>query len=51
MNIIQENHWAITTKKGKGKLPLFCGNAEQVIPIYASTIVVTVILLFVLQNL
>ena len=37
-------------KKGKGKLPLFCGYAERVIPIYASTMVVTVILLFVLQN-
>ena len=24
----------ITTKKGNGKLPLFCGNREQVIPIY-----------------
>ena len=23
-------------KKGKGKLPLFCGNVEQVIPIYAN---------------
>ena len=34
MNIIQENNWAITTKKGKGKLPLFRGNVEQVIPIY-----------------
>ena len=22
-------------KKGKGKLPLFCGNGERVIPIYA----------------
>ena len=34
MNIIQENNWVITTKKGKGKLPLFCGNVEQVITIY-----------------
>ena len=37
-------------KMGKGKLPLFCGNAERVIPIYAYTMVVTSILLFVLQN-
>ena len=22
-------------KKGKGKLPIFCGNVERVIPIYA----------------
>ena len=34
INIIQENNWVITTKKGKGKLPLFCGNGEQVNPIY-----------------
>ena len=33
--IIQENNWAITTKKGKGKLPLFCGNGKWVVPIYA----------------
>ena len=33
--MIQENNWAITIKKGKGKLPLFCGNIERVIPIYA----------------
>ena len=26
INIISENNWVITTKKGKGKLPLFCGN-------------------------
>ena len=26
INIIQENDWEIITKKGKGKLPLFCGN-------------------------
>ena len=26
---MQENNWIITTKKGKGKLPLFCGNGEQ----------------------
>ena len=31
---MQEKNRVITTKKGKGKLPLFCGNGEQVIPIY-----------------
>ena len=31
---MQENNWVITTKKkGKGKLPIFCGNGERVIPI------------------
>ena len=35
INIIQEKNWAITTKKGKGKLPLFCGNIERLIPVYA----------------
>ena len=35
MNIIQENNWVITTKKGKGKWPLFFGNLEHAIPIYA----------------
>ena len=35
MDIIQEKNWVITAKKGKGKLPLFCGNIEQVITIYA----------------
>ena len=34
INIIQENNWVITTKKGKSKLPLFCGNGEPVITIY-----------------
>ena len=34
INIIQENNRVITTKKGKGKLPLFCGNGERLIPIY-----------------
>ena len=34
INIILENNWVITTKKGKGKLPLFCGNGERVIPIH-----------------
>ena len=37
INIIHENNWAITIKKGKGKLPLFCGNVERVIPIYGGT--------------
>ena len=31
---MQEDNWVISTKKGKGKLPLFCGNVERVIPIY-----------------
>ena len=26
IDIIQEKNRVITTKKGKGKLPLFCGN-------------------------
>ena len=34
MNTLQENNREITTKKGKGKLPLFCGSVEQVIPNY-----------------
>ena len=34
--MIQENNRIITTKKGKGKLPLFCGNIERVILIYGS---------------
>ena len=34
INIILENTWVITTKKGKGKLPIYCGNRERVIPIY-----------------
>ena len=34
VNIIQESNWVIITKNGKGKLPLFCGNREQVIKIY-----------------
>ena len=36
INTIQENNWVITTKKGKGKLLLFHGNGEQVIPFYGS---------------
>ena len=35
INIIQENNRVITTKKGKGKLPLFNGNIERVIVVYA----------------
>ena len=35
INIIQENNWVITTKKGKGKFQLFCGNVE---PIYDSEV-------------
>ena len=34
INIILDNNRLITTKKGKGKLPLFCGNGERVIAIY-----------------
>ena len=34
INIIQEKNWLISTKKGKGKLPLFSGNGERLIPIY-----------------
>ena len=37
INMIQNNSWVITKKKGKDKLLLFCGNGEQVIPIYAFT--------------
>ena len=33
INITQYNNRVITTKKGKCKLPWFCGNGEQVIPI------------------
>ena len=33
--IIQNNNWLITTKKGKGELPLFFGDGERFIPIYA----------------
>ena len=36
INIIQKNNWLITTKKGKGKLPLLlCGMGKRVITIYA----------------
>ena len=35
INIIQDNNWVITNKKGKGKLPLFSGNRERVNSIYA----------------
>ena len=36
INILHEKNWVITIKKGKGKLPKFCGNREWVITIYAS---------------
>ena len=35
MHIIQEKIGLLPPKKGKGKLPLFCGNGEWVITIYA----------------
>ena len=31
---MQENNRVINTKKGKGKLPLFCGNRKRVINIF-----------------
>ena len=31
---MQEKNWEITTKKGKGKLPLFRGNGKRGIPMY-----------------
>ena len=34
INMIQESNWVITIKRGKGKLALFRGNREWVIPIY-----------------
>ena len=34
IDIIQENNWVSTTKKGKGKLSVFCGNGEHIIIIY-----------------
>ena len=34
ITIIQENNREISTKKAKGKLPLFFGNGERLIPIY-----------------
>ena len=33
INIVREKIGQLTPKKGKGKLPLFCGNGEQVIPV------------------
>ena len=33
IDIIKENNRVITSKKGKGKLPLFRGNGKWVIPI------------------
>ena len=41
INIILENNWLITTKKGKGKLPIFCGNGEQVITIYDAQLILS----------
>ena len=38
INIIKDNNRVVTTKKGKGTLPLFCGNVERLIPIYAPSI-------------
>ena len=34
INIMQDKNRINTIKKDKGKLPLFCGNEEQVSPIY-----------------
>ena len=34
INIIQDKNRVINKKKCKGKLTLFCGNIEWVIPIY-----------------
>ena len=34
IHIMQENNRLITMQKGEGKLILFCGNRERVIPIY-----------------
>ena len=36
INIIQENNRVITTKKGKGKLPLFCGNIQLLILVHGA---------------
>ena len=51
MSIIQENYWVITTKKGKGKLPLFCGNVERLIPIYGLKVQVLILLLRLCKSL
>ena len=37
LNIIEDKNRVITTKEGKGKAPLFCGNGEQIIIIYGDT--------------
>ena len=37
--IIQENNRLITTKKGKGELPLFGGNRQHIIPIYVAWVI------------
>ena len=42
INIIVENNCVISTKKGKGKLQIFCGNGEQVIIIYAWRVMIGV---------
>ena len=36
INIMQENNRELPPKKGNGKLTLFRGNGEQVIPIYGN---------------
>ena len=41
MSMIQENNWVITTKNGKGKLPIFCGKGERLIPIYGGGVDIT----------
>ena len=38
--MIHENNCIISTKKGKGKIPLFCGNGERVSSIYGLRIYV-----------
>ena len=39
INIVQVNNWVITIQKGEGRLPLFCGNGEWVIPVYGLHII------------
>ena len=34
INIMKDNDWVIIAKNSQGKLPLFHGNGERVIPIY-----------------
>ena len=38
---MQEKNWIISTKKGKGTIPLFRGNGGQVIPIYGCQILIS----------